>query len=242
MSLQSIKRDRLYCGQYQYRATCKVRQAYRLRYLRTASDLDGLKTVYVSDHDNITMPYSRLSGMGTVGTVSTDRRSDSAMTSNDYLVLRRLLEFKNAHTQTVLMRVESSSVYVYSNDLELLRRIAVFVNDFSVTAALVKPDAGTVLHRRHSLYTHRTYLREQRITSDTQRELLQWFQRYDQVQASLALRRWLGLEKTLRISWYNLDRVRSDYYFEHNDTAIITVFELCFPRLARRTMEIKAAG
>lgn len=122
-------------------------------------------------------------------------------------------------------------VYIYSNDLALLRKIESlpYVIPVDLKQAIVDQERNTILVRSSS-YSKRSYFRSWKPTESEARALRNFLSQQQDLRLSPSLQQWIKSE------W---SYVRENFFIDHNDNGIELLLSLVANRPIRKTVTIK---
>ena len=214
--INSVSRDRLFFNQFQYCLRTNMEQASALR---------GLK-----GHDAIDRSIEIRRIWHSLG-----NRSDTVITDQHTKNLHEFYDHAMSCQEPFKMTVSGNQVWLYANNLKFLHSFEALpgVDLSRYTEAVVDRPLDTV-RLKDPQHTCRTYLRDQSISSEQQRQRLRdFFNNYhDSIQLCPSLKKWV---------MHDYGRKIFDYYFvDHDDDGWLLMLSLLQPGLIRKTMQIIA--
>jgi len=122
-------------------------------------------------------------------------------------------------------------IYIYSNDprsvLAGLKDIPT-VGPVNLKKAVISRERNTLV-RRDPVFQHRTYFREKHITSEKKKALTNFLLAQTDIRLGSSLQDWLPKDS---------QRLKSHYWFEHNNHGVKLMIEMISPGLIGRDLEI----
>lgn len=199
--LKVDNRPILYWNKFQYRA--------RLR-------IDGLRMTYgaTSLDDVENNVYRAKSYGGRVRTV-------------DYPNIEKWLSYRVANKDNILVRIEGDCAGIFSNDLEVLKKmesIGLFPIDYSQACA--SDQQGLMYFTNEPKYKHRSYLKAKKIEKNAKDDLREFIHRY-QLTPCGALQQWLDGNKYRFVSSY----IPNTYFISYDDEKMPMLMSMMFPGL-----------
>lgn len=138
----------------------------------------------------------------------------------------------------------SGYITVYTNDCELVEQTQQIAKTVCGTffklkkATLIYPP-GTVVRKNNHPYQWRTYFRNQKISDNARKTLLNWVQNMStNIHCSPSLMNFLENKK----HYYRVQRhyfMENYYFLDHNDEKLTVWISMMCPQIIRKTMPIK---
>lgn len=128
--------------------------------------------------------------------------------------------------------------YVYSNNLDLLKKIAALpgLEKQRLQQMVIDRPLNTVALRKKQ-HNYRTYFRDLRVT-ETQRDQIQhYLDQQQDIRVCPSLKSWKTTDQTY--SWVkNVAWSRSTFFFDHQGAADALMLEMIVPGIIRKTLQI----
>jgi hypothetical protein len=215
------RRESLYYGKYQYRARLKLAGLNRTH--QTATMLDVLQ---------------RLKRHATA--------KELALIDLD--CLERFIDWRNKHATSInksdkkaLIRVESITAGVFSNDLQLLQTLESIAGKDAVDYTEIDTSIPTGVRYfiNEPKHNYRVYLKSKRVEDKFIAELVRFIGRYKDTDTvivpSKALDKWLKRDVN---HWYR-NYCSSNYYIEYNDESTHSLLGLMFGDMIKRRFKLE---
>jgi len=224
------ERSTLYYSQYQYRARLTLNGVNRTYYTKSFEDFKKRLEQQMKSHRNHTRVLNELQAI-------------------DLPSIERYIEFKDKHTSTkpkqLMIRVESNTAAVFSNDLNLLKTIETIapgVGTVDYTEVDQSIPQGTKYYKEKPKHNYRVYVKSKRIEDSTKEALRRFIDRYKDtdtvVVPSGAFKQWL--DPGIKSTWYwNTNYMSSHYYLDFDQESTDTLFSLMFGELIHRRFKLE---
>lgn len=128
--------------------------------------------------------------------------------------------------------------YVYSNNLDLLKKIAALpgLANTRLQQMVIDRPLNTV-GLRNKQHNYRTYLRDLRVTETQRDQIQQYLDQQQDVRLCPSLKSWSRVDQVY--AWVkNVAWSRSTFFFDHQGAADALMLEMIVPGIVRKTLEI----
>lgn len=220
LNIQLVSKDRPFYDQYDYVLCVKMAEVSTLRY-RSHVGIDQELDYRQSWRGNL---GSRNFG----GSWRSHQRQITAEVRED---CHALLDFFQAHDDYKIW-FSQDWAYIYSNDLDFLRRVETlpYVTPVDLRRAVVDQERDTVLVKS-SAYTRRSYLRSWKPTESEATALRRFLVQQEDLRLSPSLSDWVHHHK--------FQYLRENFFIDHHGKGIEVMLALILPRPVRKTVTIK---
>jgi len=220
LNIQLVSKDRPFYDQYDYVLCIKMAEISSLRY-RSHVGID-------QDLDHRQSWRGNLGSRNFGGSWRSHQRQITPEIRQD---CHALLDFLQDH-DTYKIWFSQDWAYIYSNDLEFLRRVETlpYLIPVDLRRAVVDQERDTVLVKS-SAYTRRSYLRSWKPTESEATTLRNFLAQQEDLRLSPSLDDWVKREKC--------QYLRENFFIDHHGTGIELMMALILSRPIRKTVTIK---
>jgi len=211
------EREKLYYGKYTYKAVSRVIGAH---YTNNVKNIDQYK-----DRINALRGELRRYPMYIPG----------GMEEIDYLnideLIRYIVRFEKNDKGTI--RREGNTIAFFSNDLNFLKKAPSTARPLKIHQAVLLP-TGVKYFKRDIPAPFRVHLKETRVNSEIKKDILDYIEKTEGVEASSALMTWLKRPVTWRESW-----CYKTYYINYTDASQLMMMHILFPEVIGKNYKLE---
>jgi hypothetical protein len=152
----------------------------------------------------------------------------------DYETVENYLNFRDKYDNDrnlVTFRRECDSVFIYSNDLNIIHEVLEFSPDAKVTQVVAMP-SGVIYFKQEPPAAYRIYCKNSIQSGSIRQELIDYLERTPDMVPNAAL------ERSLRRTWPKM-HFYSGQYFNYNDDRNTLMMHLMFPELLGKSYKLE---
>lgn len=223
LKVKTVETNQLFFNQYQYSVRFDLPELSIIRGLHLNS-IDQL----VKERNDWRRQNKRLYGH----IAHTDQITDE-MKEN----LRDMCKLLSQHRDHIKFVISFDRGYVYTNDLDLTRRIAGKQSVARVQVREAKPVcAPGSLARVDPKWSHRTYFKSRSISLEQRKSLVEYLQSRENVRLSPGLSAWV---KDRANNWW-INWTHAHFFIDHNNDGEVLFLNMVSPNITGRTLQIVA--
>lgn len=223
LKVKTVETNQLFFNQYQYNVRFDLRELGILRGLH----LDKIDQL-VKERNEWRQQNKRLYGYVARNYEITDRMKED---------LRDMCELLLQHRDQIKFVVSFDRGYVYTNNFDLIKRIAgkQSVDRVQIKEAKVICAPGTVA-RVDPTWSHRTYFKSRAISQEQRKSLAEYLQGRENVRLSPGLTAWV---KDRANNWW-INWTHAHFFIDHNNDGEVLFLNMVSPNITGRTLQIVA--
>ena len=231
LEVNQVGSNQLFYNRYCYSLRFCLEEFHYIRpwhHARQFNDLDSLLSLV----DSYREVYS-LRRHSSWSVIRSNKTQDELKTN-----LNTFIETIWPHREVIKVVATTNWGYVYSNDLEILKKIAALpVLDYPYLQQAVINHPVDTIGLRKKKHNYRTYFRDLRITKDQRQKIQTYLAQQEGVRMCPSLRAW-G-DSDLSFSWIkNVTWCRSSFFFDHQGANDALMLEMMVPGIIRKTLQI----
>lgn len=218
--LKTEIRNKLYFGQYNYKAVIQV---------------TGLSyTYYVENIQNYKDRLARFRAEKNIALRSYGSKiSDTDYyASIDYDLIDKFLQFKKAYSDYAMVRQERDKASIFSNNLTLLETLVELDSNFKIYKAEIL-STDSIYFKKQPKYKYRTYFKARRIPKDFIDNINSLKETYKSLNFSKGL-----FMSLFHNNWHPYRYLHGSYFVEYNDEQMLTILGMWFPDMLGKTYSL----
>lgn len=217
LNLKVEEREILYYSKYTYKAVCRVIGAY---YTNNVKNIDQYKDKIDSLRSELRRyPMYIPGGMEEIDYFNIDE------------LIRYIVRFEK--NDKGIMRREGNSITFFSNDLNFLKKAPSTASPLKIYQAVLLP-TGVKYFKRDVPAPFRVHFKESRVNSEIKKDILDYIEKTDGVEASSALMVWLKRPVTWKESW-----CYKTYYINYTDSSQLMMMHILFPEVLGKNYKLE---
>ena len=218
-------RNKLYFGKYNYKASINLR---------------GLSyTYYINSIEKYIDRIEKFKNERTFAWRIHGDFNDSEANywnSINFNLIKKFLDFKQAYSNYITIRIEKDYASIFSNNLTVLQTLLELDHKASFYKANVY-EAESLFFKKEPKYKHRVYFKSRKVKSEFAESILDYASRANNnLKISPALISYLS---NSNFSYYNYKMLHSSYYIDYNDESMLTIFHMLFPGMLGKVYNLK---
>lgn len=210
--LKVEKKNKLYFNKYKYKAYL---------YLKGAN-----LTYYTSDIESFNQRYENLKSQYVIKPMSLTY--DWIYEGVDVNKISKYLTWRNLFRDRVHLRVNTDSVSVFSNDLNLLKSLD-GIGQVSITEVQAL-DQDVLYFKKRPKYKFRTYFRAKRVPKDFIENVSEFSKKHSNAKVSKSLRTFL-----ISRNWHAYIYLHGSYYVDYNEESYLSILHMYFSGMIGKT-------
>lgn len=217
MKLKVEQREILYYNKYTYKSTCRVYGAY---YTYNTKTIDEYKDrISAFKKENRRYPVNLYRDLEDI----------------DYSSIDKLIKYINKFEKNDkgTLRRENDNVSFFSNDLDFLKKAPSTLRPLKLFQAELMP-AGIKYFKREVPALYRVYFKNNMISVELKKDILNYIEKTDGVEGSNALMSWLHRS----VRWgncYTYDK----HFINYNDSSNLTMMHILFPEVIGKNYKLE---